>query len=332
MTTFFGPVTFDQTPIVGATLDDLDLEDAEQHIIYSRDRGRYQGGATELMPFLIEQRCVAEIDQVVLPTVAGILFFGKHPQRFLPYATTKLAHYRGTTINSNEVRHIEEYSGNIRDQVDRAVEYLENHIERGYTLERGAQRQERPQYPPTALRELTVNALAHRDYTIMGSSTRIAIFPNRIEWSNPGSLPGGITLENILDMQYARNPQLTQLLYQRGYVEAYGQGLDTVFNLLSSQGLPPPNMREAGNTFVVAIAGHALTGIGAERLNGLTDPQLQIIGLLRERSRSAPEIYQALASRSERSIQYDLRILIDQGLIERLGKARAITYVLAVTQ
>ena len=214
----------------------------------------------------------------------------------------------------------------------RQGKFLRSHIERGYVLERSTQRQERPQYPPTVLRELTVNAIAHRDYTIMASTIRIAMFPNRIEWSSPGSLPAGITPENILDMQYARNPHLTQLLYQRGYVEAYGQGFDTVFNLLRAHQMPLPLMRDVGNTFVVSIEGQAPLGIASERLSGLTDPQLQIVGLLRQRSRSAPELYDALSPRSERAIQYDLRTLMELGLIERLGRARGITYTLSSTQ
>ncbi len=332
MAGLFGTLTFDQTPVIGATLDDIDLRDVEQHIRYSRDQARYQGIVVDPIPFLVEHQAVVEIEKVVIPTVAGVLFFGIHPQRFLPYATSKLAHYRSDAINSNDVRHIQEYVGNVRQQVDQIVEYLAGHIERGYVLDGGAQRQERPQYPPTALRELTVNAVAHRDYTVMGSSIRIAMFPNRIEWTSPGTLPAGITPENILGMQNARNPHLTKLLYQRGYVEAYGQGLDTVFNLLRDQKLPAPTMQETGDAFVIAIEGHSPSGFGADRLSGLTDPQLQIVALLRQRSRSAPEIYAALVPRSERSVQYDLKLLLEQGLVTRQGKGRAITYTLAAAE
>ncbi len=332
MAGLFGTITFDQTPVIGATLEDIDLRDVEQHIRYSHEQSRYQGLATEPIPYLLEHHAVAEIEKATIPTVAGILFFGLQPQRFLPYATSKLAHYRGNAINSNEVRHIQEYVGNVRQQVDQSVEYLSSHIERGYVLDGRAQRQERPQYPPTALRELTVNAVAHRDYTVMGSSIRIAMFPNRVEWISPGTLPAGITPDNILAMQIARNPHLTKLLYQRGYVEAYGQGLDTVFNLLRDQGLPTPTMQETGNAFSIAVQGHAPTGIDVDRLSQLTDPQLQIIALLRQRSRSATEIYAALAPRSERSLQYDLKLLQEQGLILRQGKGRAITYSLLTSE
>src|ERR671920_253352 len=100
MAGLFGTLTFDQTPVIGATLDDIDLRDVEQHIRYGREQARYQGPLVDPIPF--------EIEKVVIPTVAGVLFFGIHPQRFLPYATTKLAHYRGNAINSNDVRHIQE--------------------------------------------------------------------------------------------------------------------------------------------------------------------------------------------------------------------------------
>ena len=330
MTALFGSTTFDQTPVVTTTLDDLDLQAAAQHLDYARAQGRYRGDAADPIAFLIEQRAVVEIESAVIPTVAGILFFGKQPQRHLPYATIKLARYHGHEINANDVHHIDEYTGNVRQQIDRVITYLNDHIERGYELGRGAQRSEQPQYPPTALRELTVNAVAHRDYTIMASSIRIAMFQNRIEWASPGSLPSGITPENILDMQFARNPQLAQLLYQSGYVEAYGQGLDTVFNMLQAQKLPLPAMRESGVTFVIGIEGHQPTGLNAEQLASLTEPEYQIVSVVRtRRSATTQDIIDALAPRSERSVQYDLKRLVEQGVLMRVGKGRATTYMLS---
>jgi ATP-dependent DNA helicase RecG len=326
----FAAPTFDQSPVITATLADLDLDEVARHLEAARTTGRYRGQLQEAMPFLLEQCAVVELESTIIPTVAGILFFGRHPQHYLPYATIKLAHYRGDEINSNEVRHIDEYGGNIRHQIDRAVDYLNDHIEHGYILTSGAQRQEQPQYPPSALRELTVNATAHRDYTVLASSTRIAMFRSRIEWSSPGKLPQGITPDNILDMQFARNPYLTQLLYQSGYVEAYGQGIDTVFNVLRTQGLPLPTMREAGNTFIISIMGHQPTGLSTAHLTGLTDPQLQIVAIVQTlRSANARDLMEALPARSERSIQYDLKQLVDRGILQRVGKGRAVSYLLA---
>ena len=328
--TLFPPPTFDQSPVVTTTMDDLDLDDVARHIERAHATSRYQGPTTEPIPFLLEQRAAVEVESTIIPTVAGILFFGRQPQRVLPYATIKLAQYYGDDINSNDVRHIDEYAGNIRQQIDRVVAYLNDHIERGYVLTGSAQRQERPQYPPSALRELTVNAIAHRDYTVLGSATRVAMFRNRIEWSSPGKLPQGITPDNILEMQFARNPYLAQLLYQGGYVEAYGQGIDTVFNELRDHGLALPTMREVGNTFIIGIEGHQRISIATEQLAGLTDPQLHIVTLVqRRRSVNARELIAALPLRSERSIQYDLKQLVERGVLQRVGKGRSISYMLA---
>lgn len=324
------PPTFDETPIVTATLDDLDLDTVDAHLAAARDSGRYKGDALDARTFLLEQRAAVTIESAVIPTVAGCMFFGRHPQHFFPYATIKLAHYRGDIINSEDVRHIDDYGGNVRAQIDRAVDYLDSHIERGYVLARGAQRREQPQYPPTAIRELTVNAVAHRDYTISASSIRIAMLRSRIEWVSPGSLPTGVTTANILDMQQARNPALTMLLYQSGYVEAYGQGIDTVFNVLAAQDLPLPEMREAGATFVIAVSGHQMLAGDDERLASLTDVELQIVTLIRDRRAvSAQDLFAALAPRSDRSVQYDLKRLVERGIIERAGRGRATTYSLA---
>src|SRR5688572_12977949 len=112
MASLFGTITFDQTPVIGAILEDIDLQDVERHIRYCHEQDRYQGMTEAPIPFLIEHQAVVEIEKTVIPTVAGVLFFGIHPQRFLPYASIKLAHYRGNAINSNDVRHIQEYVGN----------------------------------------------------------------------------------------------------------------------------------------------------------------------------------------------------------------------------
>jgi ATP-dependent DNA helicase RecG len=329
MTTLFTTPTFDQSPVVTTTIADLDLDDVARHLERARTTGRYRGQITECIPFLLEQRAAVDVESTIIPTVAGVLFFGQQPQRILPYATIKLAQYHGDEINSNDVRHIDEYGGNIRQQIDRVVAYLNDHIERGYVLTGGAQRQERPQYPPSALRELTVNALAHRDYTVLGSATRVAMFRNRIEWSSPGKLPQGITPDNILEMQFARNPYLAQLLYQAGYVEAYGQGIDTVFNELRAQGLALPTMREVGNTFIIGIEGHQRTGIATEHLAGLTEAQLQIVAVVQmRRSANARDLIESLPLRSERAIQYDLKQLVERGVLQRVGKGRSISYLL----
>ncbi len=332
---------FDQTAVPGASLQDLDMQSVEYHIDYAIRAGRYGGESRDPLDFLIEQRAAVEQGNEIVPSVAGLLVFGRWPQHFLPHATVTLAHYRGTEINSGDVLHIHEYSGNVCQQIDRIVEYLIETMKHGYLLKGNAQRQERPQYPPLALRELSVNAIAHRDYRIEESAVRVTMFRSHIDWYSPGTLPAGITIETILQHQFARNKNLLRLLFQRSYVEKIGQGLDTVFTECQKLGLDLPEMRETGQSFIIGIEGHELLGASLNRLK-LTDTQFQIVAILNKRgSMSAQEITDALnltaedakakQARSLRAVQVDLKLLVDAEIIDRLGQTRSSTYVLRLS-
>src|SRR3712207_577832 len=103
----FQPSTtkFDQTPVPDATLADLDIKEVEDHLAHALRVNRYSGDASTVEDFLVEERAAVQQGQTLIPTVAGVLMFGRRPQRLLPHATVSVAHYRGTTINSGDVLH-----------------------------------------------------------------------------------------------------------------------------------------------------------------------------------------------------------------------------------
>lgn len=102
-------------------------------------------------------------------------------------------------------------------------------------------------YPDVVLRELTVNALCHRDWSQDGSRVRIQMLPNCIEWISPGSLPPGVTLQNLRTAQVSRNRALAQMLFHAGYVEEFGIGIDTVFDTLRDAKHDPPWLQDDGH-------------------------------------------------------------------------------------
>jgi ATP-dependent DNA helicase RecG len=103
------------------------------------------------------------------------------------------------------------------------------------------------------LRELTTNAVVHRDLSIIGSQVRIHVYPTTIEWSSPGGLPAGITIETLLTAQYARNPNLAQFLYHAGYIERFGMGLDAVIEVLRLQHMGDPEFYDDRHSFRVRV-------------------------------------------------------------------------------
>ena len=114
-------------------------------------------------------------------------------------------------------------------------------------------REERFEYPLEAARELVVNAVAHRDYHISGDGIRLFIFSNRMEIISPGSLPGPVTIDNIKDERFSRNPAIVQVLADMGYIERLGYGVDRVIELMGQQNLREPEFEEREGGFRVVL-------------------------------------------------------------------------------
>jgi ATP-dependent DNA helicase RecG len=115
-------------------------------------------------------------------------------------------------------------------------------------------RYEALRYPPVAIHEIITNAVLHRDYGIK-DDIHINIYDNRIEVISPGKLPGHITVENILQERYARNPKIVRLLNKLPDPpnKDIGEGLDTAFRSMRDARLKPPLIEEMDNSVRVVL-------------------------------------------------------------------------------
>ncbi|MDQ5851792.1 MAG: hypothetical protein M3380_06895 [Chloroflexota bacterium] len=320
--------TTDGMPVRGAPATLLDLDKVAAHVERAIQRRRYQG-TPDPLDYLVQKHCLVELEGEQYTTVAGILCFGRNPQAFFPRAVVDIGHYRGSSAVSYEVVHLEkDVGGTIFDQLARVETYLWTNTHHGMTVPPGTfERVEIHEYPQIVIRELCVNMLAHRDYTINVSAARVMLFKNRIEWASPGGLPPGVTVDNILNEQNSRNPLILTILYEAGYVEAFGQGLDTVVTVLQEEGLSPPTFRDTGSTFIVTAFGRAPDAFANDLYTQLSEPQQKIIDMLRSRGQVSPqEIRDVLHDRSRRSIQRDTSDLVEAKLIEVVGEGRALRY------
>lgn len=323
---------FEEAPVEGASYDDLDLKLVTRHIDQARVAGRLQrpDETESIESFLQYHRCLAQVDGRVVPTCAGILFFGRDPQRWLPQAEFVLGHFPGEVATSLQALHLQRYGGPLPDQILLVERYIEQHMERGFSVEEGPQRKERPQFPPVVLREMLVNAAGHRDYTLTGSSVRVSMFPNRIEVASPGGPPIPAPLEGLMQASHARNRILMRLLWQVRFCEAFGLGLRTILDTMAREGLPEPTIDTAAANFFVSITGHRVTGLSMDVAERLTEPQLVLLrALVRQGSLSPRQASTLLPYRSERSVRNDLNGMVELGIVTRLGETRAVTYRLA---
>lgn len=169
-------------------------------------------------------------------TVDGMLLFGSDAGRYVPQSGIRAICYPG--IEADYATRADEiirgpltpwagadgtiYEGGL---VDRAVDFVRRLTSVTARLE-GGRRVDRWDYPEPAVREILVNALAHRDYSIVGTDVMLAIFEDRLEVISPGRLSNSVSVESMKSgARYARNQTLVNVLRDYGYVDARGMGI-----------------------------------------------------------------------------------------------------------
>ena len=323
------PQATDSLPLPNTDVTMIDLDRVGRHIEQAGKLGRYTG-PDDPITYLLNTRCLVEVDGQRYATLAGLLCFGRNPQALMPHAVVDLGHYRGVEQISFEVAHLEKnIGGTLFDQMGRIENYLWLNIHHGMTVAQGSfKRVDLHEYPQIVIRELCANMLAHRDYYHANARCRVMLFKDRIEWVSPGGLPPGLTVENILNEQAARNPVVLTIFYEAGYVEAFGQGLDTVVAVLKAENMAPPVFQDTGQSFIVSVYGREpdpFTGDGA--ILQLNETQRKVLAFVRQKGDVASkDVYEHCSSRPRRSLQRDIAALIGAGLIEVSGNTRAARY------
>jgi len=180
-----------------------------------------------------------------------------------------------------------------------------------------------PRYPALALRELLVNALAHRDYLSPGSVT-VKLYPDRMEISNAGGFPADITPDNILHHASSpRNPALFEALARMRLANAANLGVPRVFRELLSEGKEPPYYATTGKTVIVAIKGQETRKEFLELVKnhpGIDVDELLVIHFLtRHREVSARQAAEMSQRPLESARELLSRLAAGRGLLESGG-------------
>ncbi|MBU1169562.1 MAG: putative DNA binding domain-containing protein [Proteobacteria bacterium] len=145
--------------------------------------------------------------------------------------------------------------GDLFTEVDDCIQFIRKHISKRFIISDKPERTEEWEYPPEALREIVINMIVHRDYRLSGDST-IKIFENRIEFINPGALPQGVSLSDILSGKTAsisRNKQIASIFKEAGIIEKYGSGIKRVREVMKKAGTPEPVFETIGDCFKVTL-------------------------------------------------------------------------------
>lgn len=271
-----------------------------------------------------------DVDGCTLPTTAGLLFVGNNlALKEMPYASISYNRY----FEDGTYRHLE-YSGNIIEAADACYAQLRAEIQQR-EFHFGLFREYVEDYPEVVLRELLMNAVAHRDYS-RPQIIQIRKYPNHIEFESPGPFPSGIDETNYLRQSNARNPNIMDVFREIGYTEKAGSGFNKIFTELLSKGksIPVPEETQYSLTFVVEaeIVSERLLELAAEykKLKGrdVDMDALLVLNTIITNGKTSLSQLENTPNISRYTLKHALDELIELEFIEMTGRASGVHYIL----
>ncbi|MCB0193020.1 MAG: putative DNA binding domain-containing protein [Anaerolineae bacterium] len=320
---------FEAEPVPGATLVDLDKNLLDEYLRLRQERGsRTLHG--NLQDHLVEIGAMLEDGT---PTVAGILLFGKSPQSFLPQSGIIFVKFLGKDARGRDGlagygRRVE-IDGSLAKMIERAWNVIREEM-RVEAVVTGLRRKEMVEYPAFAVREALVNSVCHRDYRLSGRKVEIRMYSDRLEVISPGGLPGYITLDNIVEEHFSRNPRVVSGLFQWGYIEELGLGIDRMIEEMLENGHTAPDFEAKPYSFTVRLHNTREREPAAKRWStNMNERQMRAMSYVEQNGRITNRDYRQLCPDvNPETIRLDLVDLVDKGLLLKIGDKKGTYYIL----
>jgi ATP-dependent DNA helicase RecG len=248
------------------------------------------------------------------PTGLGLLLLGKQPELQFPQARIKF-----TIRRENGDPIIKDFDGPLVLLPGKIEEYLDIIFPKEISRT-GFQRNEKQNVPYRALLEVIMNAIVHRDYSIVNSRIMIDVDDEKVVISSPG-IPL-VPIEKFRSFSVgsnSRNPKIAYILFEMGFVEERGLGMEEL-SLLESRGYPKPNFELDGNIFKTTIYR------GGDTIKQISDSDLKGLSELRQYKVLTSAQYMELAGVSERTSRRHLNELVQTGKAKRHGDGPSTEY------
>ena len=263
----------------------------------------------------------------IIPTIAGILLFGKYPQGFLPTSTLKAYFFSGREKDIRYIKDKEDVEGTLPEVIDKTLAFIQKN-RRIIPDMTGVRRKDIPTYPDYSAREILANAVAHRDYSLSGAKVEVLMFDDRMEVISPGNLPPSISIERLGIDHYSRNPLIAKVLNQMEYIEEVGMGIRRVREEMASLKLPIPKFENEGINFKVTFLCPRTSEIFENKEEvGLTSRQKKAIEYAKEKGSITTREYRQITAIGKVYAVKELNDLVKKGLLKTMGKGRSTRYI-----
>ncbi len=195
------------------------------------------------------------------PTVCGIMLFGKYPQYLSPNLdivalVCSSKKYAEESDSGERFLVNKRLDGTIPQMLESGLSFVQQNMKVSTVIDETGHRKDFYEYPVKAIREIILNALIHRDYSIHTENApiRIEMYPDRIEISNPGGLYGRLTLDELGKTKAdVRNPFIAAALEIMDTTENRYSGIPTIYAEMKKAGLYEPKFENIRGTFKVTL-------------------------------------------------------------------------------
>lgn len=323
---------YEDEPNREATIEDLDEDLLREY------KERVGGKKLTVAEVLLARGFIKKVDGKEFLSNAAVLLFAKNIQQFYPNCRIRFVRYDGTfaqvgtKINITRDKSIE---APILRIIDLAKDFINTQL-REFTMlnMQTGKFQVVPEYPEFAWLEGIVNAVTHREYAFSGSYIKVTMYDDRLEIESPGELPNIVTVDNIQSTRYSRNPRISRVLTEFGWVRELNEGVKRIYGDMAAFFLDEPVYSEPDhcvklvlrNNIVMRMirqSGHTVESVGKEIWNSLDEIEKRILTYLVNHGPASRAQLEAFTKKSEGTVRNRLNRLIDIHLVKANGNQYA---------
>lgn len=255
-------------------------------------------------------------------TLSAVMNFCPYPQAYFPQLCIIATVVPGTEIGTigdqgERFTDNQRIEGNISDMLDGAMQFVNRNMRTKTIINpHTGKREDRPDYPITAVREAVLNALVHRDYSIHteGMPIQLIMFEDRMEIRNPGGIYGRIKIDQLGKVQPdTRNPVIASELEVLKITENRYSGIPTIRRMMQEYDLQQPEFLDERGSFIIKLYKNPLEQNAVEMEEA--DNRELILFCKTPRTRKEISDYLGLNSVTY-AIQTRVMPLVDKGIIK----------------
>ena len=339
-------------PIVGENLRNLEYSKGTRHYedefhLYARIEdmdhellGKYKSsiGAAEMSDeqVLKTRGFLQQVNGEWRLTNAAVLLFAENIRQFYPNCRVRFLRYDGVEakvgVAINLIKDVSiEYP--LLRLIDKTNEFIRNQLRDFTRLNTATGKFEMiPEYPEFAWAEGVINAITHRDYAMTGLFIKVTMFDDRLEIESPGQLPGIVTLKTIRESRFSRNPTISRVLTECGWVRELNEGVPRIYADMKEFFLDEPEYSEPPGRVRLVLRNNivarqlrqtdsTVNAIGQEAWEQLDELERKLMVCLSSRGAQSTTQLARILEKSDASIRRRLNNLLQQKLIKANGNS-----------